>query len=211
MKIAVIQASTQIGRNEVLFEETKRATAHLNAEVLNFGVSENEEKFSYVQIALCVGLLLNSGAVDFVVTGYSSGNGMNIAANALPNVISGYLPAPTDAYLFGRINQGNCASLPLGLNFGWAGEVNLRFTLEKLFEEPMNVGYPKESAERKQADALKLKEIKELAQTDMISVLTGLSLEFIQPILEKSDLLDYIFKYGTNPELIALLKAFKNY
>ncbi|QSE77071.1 RpiB/LacA/LacB family sugar-phosphate isomerase [Lactococcus taiwanensis] len=211
MKIAVIQASTQIGRNEVLFEETKRATAHLNAEVLNFGVSENEEKFSYVQIALCVGLLLNSGAVDFVVTGCSSGNGMNIAANALPNVISGYLPTPTDAYLFGRINQGNCASLPLGLNFGWAGEVNLRFTLEKLFEEPMNVGYPKESAERKQADALKLKEIKELAQTDMISVLTGLSLEFIQPILEKSDLLDYIFKYGTNPELIALLKAFKNY
>ena len=211
MKIAVIQASTQIGRNEVLFEETKRATAHLNAEVLNFGVSENEEKFSYVQIALCVGLLLNSGAVDFVVTGCSSGNGMNIAANALPNVISGYLPTPTDAYLFGRINQGNCASLPLGLNFGWAGEVNLRFTLEKLFEEPMNVGYPKESAERKQADALKLKEIKELAQTDMISVLTGLSLEFIQPILEKSDLLDYIFKYGTNPELIAFLKAFKNY
>lgn len=211
MKIAVIQASTQIGRNEVLFEETKRATAHLNAEVLNFGVSENEEKFSYVQIALCVGLLLSSGAVDFVVTGCSSGNGMNIAANALPNVISGYLPTPTDAYLFGRINQGNCASLPLGLNFGWAGEVNLRFTLEKLFEEPMNVGYPKESAERKQADALKLKEIKELAQTDMISVLTGLSLEFIQPILEKSDLLDYIFKYGTNPELIALLKAFKNY
>lgn len=211
MKIAVIQASTQIGRNEVLFEETKRATEHLNAEVLNFGVSENEEKFSYVQIALCVGLLLNSGAVDFVVTGCSSGNGMNIAANALPNVISGYLPTPTDAYLFGRINQGNCASLPLGLNFGWAGEVNLRFTLEKLFEEPMNVGYPKESAERKQADALKLKGIKELAQTDMISVLTGLSLEFIQPILEKSDLLDYIFKYGTNPELIALLKAFKNY
>lgn len=211
MKIAVIQASTQIGRNEVLFEETKRATAHLNAEVLNFGVSENEEKFSYVQIALCVGLLLNSGAVDFVVTGCSSGNGLNIAANALPNVISGYLPTPTDAYLFGRINQGNCASLPLGLNFGWAGEVNLRFTLEKLFEEPMNVGYPKESAERKQADALKLKEIKELAQTDMISVLTGLSVEFIQPILEKSDLLDYIFKYGTNPELIALLKAFKNY
>ncbi len=211
MKIAVIQASTQIGRNEVLFEETKRATAHLNAEVLNFGVSENEEKFSYVQIALCVGLLLNSGAVDFVVTGCSSGNGMNIAANALPNVISGYLPTPTDAYLFGRINQGNCASLPLGLNFGWAGEVNLRFTLEKLFEEPMNVGYPKESAERKQADTLKLKEIKELAQTDMISMLTGLSLEFIQPILEKSDLLDYIFKYGTNPELIAFLKAFKNY
>lgn len=211
MKIAVIQASTQVVRNEVLFEETKRAVAHLNAEVLNFGVSEDEENFSYVQIALCVGILLNSGAIDFVVTGCSSGNGMNIAANALPNVISGYLPTPTDAYLFGRINQGNCASLPLGLNFGWAGELNLRFTLEKLFEEPLNAGYPKGAAERKKADALKLKEIKELAQTSIINILTGLSAEFIRPILEKSDLMDYIFKNGTNPELIEFLKSHKNY
>ena len=67
MKIAVIQASTQIARNQLLFDETKRAAK--TAEVINFGVNEREENFSYVQIALCVGLLLNSGAVDFVVTG----------------------------------------------------------------------------------------------------------------------------------------------
>ena len=29
------------------------------------------------------------------------------------------LSAPSDAYLFGRINGGNAASVPLGLNFGW--------------------------------------------------------------------------------------------
>lgn len=54
---------------------------------------------------------------------------MSIACNPLLNVISEYLPIPTDAYLFGR-----------------AGELNLRFTLEKLFEEPFNTGYPAESA-----------------------------------------------------------------
>lgn len=207
MKIAVIQGSTQIERNQLLFEETVRATRHLDAEVVNFGVTKNELNFSYVQISLCVGLLLNSGAIDFVVTGCSSGNGMAIAANALPNVICGYLPTPSDAFLFGRINQGNCASLPLGLNFGWSGELNVRFTLEKLFETPMNTGYPLESSSRKKFDAQKVGEIKKLSQTNMISILTGLSAKFVQPIFEKKDLMDFVITNGTNVELIKFLKT----
>jgi ribose 5-phosphate isomerase RpiB len=207
MKIAVIQGSTQIERNQLLFEETVRATRHLDAEVVNFGVTKNELNFSYVQISLCVGLLLNSGAIDFVVTGCSSGNGMAIAANALPNVICGYLPAPSDAFLFGRINQGNCASLPLGLNFDWSGELNVRFTLEKIFETPMNTGYPLESSSRKKFDAQKVGEIKKLSQTNMISILTGLSAKFVQPIFEKKDLMDFVITNGTNVELIKFLKT----
>lgn len=140
MKIAVIQASTQTNKNELIFEETKRAVAKHGYEVLNFGVTIEESELSYIQVSLAVGLLLNSGAVDFVVTGCSSGVGMSIACNTLPNVISGYLPTPTDAFLFGRINSGNCASLPLGLNFGWAGELNLRFTLEKLLKNRSILG-----------------------------------------------------------------------
>jgi len=39
MRIAVIQATTQIGRNQVLYEETKRAVADKEGwEVYNFGV-----------------------------------------------------------------------------------------------------------------------------------------------------------------------------
>ena len=205
MKIAVIQASTQIARNQLLFDETKRAAK--TAEVINFGVNEREENFSYVQIALCVGLLLNSGAVDFVVTGCSSGNGMAIACNALPQVICGYLPTPTDAFLFGRINQGNCASLPLGLNFGWAGEVNLRFTLEKLFETPMNTGYPQASAQRKKKDAEKLKMVKSLASTDIVSIFTELSDAFVRPIFEKKELMHFIIENGTQRECIAFLRT----
>lgn len=206
MRIAVIQASTQIARNQLLFEETKRAVGAKGWPVTNFGVRAEEENFSYIQIALCAGLLLNAGAVDFVVTGCSSGNGMNIAANALPNVICGYLPTPADAYLFGRINQGNCASLPLGLNFGWSGEVNLRFTLEKLFEEPLNIGYPPAAAERKKQDAQMLKTVKKLATTDMVTVMTGLSKTFTQPIFDKKDLMTFILQNGTNTELIDYLK-----
>ena len=51
--------------------------------------------------------------------------------------------------LFGRINDGNAVSLPLGLNFGWAGEINLQCTIEKLFADAFGIGYPPEDAERK--------------------------------------------------------------
>ncbi|WP_306472962.1 RpiB/LacA/LacB family sugar-phosphate isomerase [Bacillus wiedmannii] len=76
MKIAVIQASTQTSKNKLIFEETKRAVAKHGYEVFNFGVTAEESELSYIQVSLAVGLLLNSGAVDFVVTGCSSGAGM---------------------------------------------------------------------------------------------------------------------------------------
>ncbi len=197
MRIAVIQATIQISKNKTLFKATVNATTDAD-EVTNFGVFEGDPTLSYVQVSIIVGLLLNSHAVDYVVTGCSSGNGMDIACNAMPNVICGYLPTPADAYLFGRINHGNCASIPLGLNFGWAGEVNLRFTLEKLFGSPMNVGYPQASAARKEKDALLLKDIKQLSQTDMRAILEGLSEDILQPIFAKRDVMDYIFAQGDN-------------
>lgn len=43
---------------------------------------------------------------------------MMLACNSLPNVICGYVENPQDAFLFGRINNGNAVSIPLGLNFG---------------------------------------------------------------------------------------------
>lgn len=205
MKIAVIQATTQISKNKLLFQATQQAAGASN-EVINFGVFENEPVLSYVQVAILIGLLLNTQAVDYVVTGCSSGNGMTIACNTLPNVTCGYLPTPSDAYLFGRINHGNCASLPLGLSFGWAGELNLQFTLEKLFAGPMNIGYPQEAANRKVHDTQMLQEIKQLSQTTMPTIIAGLSADFMKPISQKQDVFDYIFANGSNAQLMTYLK-----
>jgi len=159
MKIGVIQASSQIEKNTILYECTKDY-----GEVINFGCFEDEENYSYVEIALEICLLISSQAVDFIVTGCSSGQGMMIACNSLPNLICGYLPTPQDAYLFGRINDGNVASLPLGLNYGWAGEINLKATLQQLFEEPFGIGYPLKDAKRKIEDTKKIKIILLLQQ-----------------------------------------------
>ena len=141
MKIGVIQAGSQTDKNKILYETVlKNAKQH---EVVNFGCFSNEkEMYSYVDISIEIGLLIASGAIDFVVTGCSSGQGMMLACNSIPGVLCGYTPTPQDAFLFGRINNGNAVSVPLGLNYGWAGEVNLNYIMEALFSNPFGTGYP---------------------------------------------------------------------
>ncbi len=74
-------------------------------------------------------LLLNLKAVDFVVGGCGTGLGYLNAVMQYPGVFCGHLLTPLDAFLFARINAGNCVSLALNQGYGWAGDVNLRMHL----------------------------------------------------------------------------------
>ena len=159
MKIGVIQASSQRDINPLLYSCVKNATETHSYKVINFGVFPDEISYSYTDIAIMISLLIASESIDFIVTGCSSGQGMMLACNSLPGIICGYVPTPLDAYLFGRINNGNVVSLPLGLNFGWAGELNLQYILEKLFQEPFGAAYPPNEALRKKKDAQKVFEL----------------------------------------------------
>ncbi|MGT2934989.1 RpiB/LacA/LacB family sugar-phosphate isomerase [Streptococcus castoreus] len=153
MRIGVIQASTRVGINELLYQATVKVAGHKHR-VVNLGVFADEiENYSYVDIALMISLLIETDSLDFVVTGCSSGQGMMMACNSLPSLRCGFVQTPQDAYLFGRINNGNVVSLPLGLNFGWSGELNLLYILEKLFTDAFHTGYPTRDASRKQVDA----------------------------------------------------------
>lgn len=183
MRIAVLNASSQKEKNIRLFSAAQKAAAPQGYEVTNLGVFEGEVlELSYLQIALAGGVVLAGGAADFVVTGCSSGTGMMLACNSLPGVLCGYLPTPADAFLFAQINAGNAASLPLGLGHGWCGELNLQYTLEKLFERPFGGGYPPGDAPRKQRDAQRLKQIKRLGQRELVDILAGLEVEFLGPV-----------------------------
>ena len=166
MKIGIIQASSQKSKNRIL-DRCVRDAAGAEHEVINFGIYEDDKReFSYIQAAVCVGLLLESKSVDFVVTGCSSGQGMMLACNTLPGVLCGYAANVSDAYLFGRINNGNAVSYPLCLNWGWGAEINLTETLRALFSTPMGMGYPKEEAGRKIRDAGLLKEMNRFGKVD---------------------------------------------
>ena len=65
-----------------------------------------------------------AGAADFVVTGCGTGMGSMLACNAMPGVFCGLVIDPTDAFLFGQINDGNAMSMPYAKGFGWAAELN---------------------------------------------------------------------------------------
>lgn len=202
MKIAVIQASSQKEKNTLLYESVKESVKHIKAEVINFGIFPEENiTYSYIQTALNISMLLESQAVDFAVTGCSSGQGMMLACNSLPGVLCGYAETPADAYLFGRINDGNALSYPLGLNFGWAAELNLKSTLEKLFEEPFGIGYPREDAKRKQRDARMLKDINRITKRSLAEILPKLDRELVKSALERKIVYDYVMEYGKNEEL----------
>lgn len=210
MKIAVIQASSQKAKNELLYECTKKAVSKSGYEVLNFGIFHDEEKtYSYLQIAFLISVLLESKAVDFVVTGCSSGQGMMLACNSLPSVLCGYIENPSDAFLFGRINDGNAVSFPLGRHFGWAGEVNLQAALDDLFKGPFGSGYPKEEAERKRADTKLLKELNAVTKRNLVEILGELDADFVKSCLQRDCVYHYVCENGQHDQLLDQLKRYR--
>lgn len=200
MKIAVLQGSSQKDKNQLLYEAVKQSVP--SAEVINFGVFEEEqEELTYVEASLLIGLLLSSGAVDFVVTGCSSGQGMMLACNAWPKVCCGYVPTPQDAFLFGRINGGNAISLPLGLGFGWCGELNLQYTLQALFSGEFGCGYPAKDSLRKQRDTNLLKVTSDNNKKHMVEILRALDKQSFSKALSRKNVIDYVFANSQNVEI----------
>ena len=210
MKIGVIQASTRTDINQLLFESVKKA-AGSHHEVINFGIFPGETvNYSYVEVAVMISLLIETGAIDFVVSGCSSGQGMMMACNSLPGLRAGFIQTPQDAFLFGRINHGNVASLALGLNFGWSGELNLQYTLNELFHGEFDIGYPPEAADRKRQEVQLFLELNKLTKKSFLDIIDVLDSRLLSKVLERKNFTDYLFKYGNNQALLTQLHTFKN-
>ena len=196
MKIGVIQASSQAEKNELIFSAVSRY-APKDSQIVNFGCTADEqEKYSYIEVSVLVGLLLASGSLDFVVTGCSSGQGMMLACNNMPGVLCAYAPTPKDAYLFAQINNGNAISLPLGEDYTFSGAQNLENTVKELFSEPFGQGWPKSEADRKLKDTQLLKSIREKSQVSMTEFFGQLGDSITQKILQKRDVIGHILTYG---------------
>ncbi|MCD7893690.1 MAG: RpiB/LacA/LacB family sugar-phosphate isomerase [Erysipelotrichaceae bacterium] len=200
MGIGIILASSQHDKAKIIENILKDI---VNDEIINFGCFDGEE-LSYVEVSILIGLLINSGSVDFVITGCSSGQGMMLACNTMPNVICGYVPTVGDAYLFRHINDGNVVSLSFGLNYGWCGDMEVRYILEVLFDD---IDYPIDDISRKQHDTVLLKQINTLSKVDMITLLKSLDYHLIQNLLTKKNVIKYIINYSTNVDLVEYLKS----
>lgn len=157
-----------------------------------------------------ISLLIETGAIDFMVSGCSSGQGMMMACNSLPGLQAGFIKTPQDAFLFGRINNGNVASLSLGLNFGWAGELNLQYALNELFHGEFGIGYPPEVAERKREEAQLLLTLNDITKKSFLEIIDQLDEALLFKILKRKDLTAYLFDHGSNSLLLERLQFFRN-
>lgn len=154
MRIAVINEFSTKNRNG----DVIKALEELGYEPVNLGMKdlEGEPQLNYLETAFLSALALNLKAVDFVVGGCGTGQGYMNALLQYPSTFCGLLTDPTDAFLYSRINAGNCVSLPLNKGYGGVGgDINLKYIFEKLFNDTYGGGYP-ETRKEFQADLRKI-------------------------------------------------------
>jgi ribose 5-phosphate isomerase RpiB len=182
MKIALIIENSQAAKASIVHESLTAVATPLGHEVHHYGMYTPEDKASltYVMNGLLTGILLNSGAADFVVTGCGTGMGSMLAANSMPGVFCGLVIDPTDAFLFGQINDGNAISMPYSKGFGWAAELNLQDVYAKLFDGERGLGYPRERAAIMKTNRGILKDLKNASCRDMLTVLKTVDQDLIK-------------------------------
>ena len=208
MKIALVIENSQAAKNKIIYETLKKVVEPMGHEVVNYGMysAEDVNALTYVQNGILSAVLLNSGAVDYVVTGCGTGEGAMLACNSFPKVLCGHIESPLDAYLFSQVNDGNCVALPFAQNFGWGGELNLEYIFEKLFSTPGGGGYPKDRVVPEQRNKKILDAVKEVTHVDMITILKKLDKDLVRGALSGEKFAEYFYEDCKCDEIKAAVK-----
>jgi ribose 5-phosphate isomerase RpiB len=181
MKIAVINEISAADKNADIL----KALDGRGHEVLNLGNTRGGDtpELLYIHTGLMSALLLNLKAVDFVVGGCGTGLGYLNSVLQYPGVSCGHLLTPLDAFLFARINAGNCVSLALNQGYGWAGDVNLRLIFDNLFTPETGSGYPPQRAEPQRQGRKLLEQVSQVTHRSMAEILARLPGEILNPVV----------------------------
>lgn len=207
MKIALLNENSQANKNGVIYSSLKDVCDSKGFTLYNYGMREESDySLTYVQLGLLSAILLNSGAVDFVVTGCGTGQGAMLSLNSFPNVLCGLVVEPLDAYLFAQINDGNAISIPYAKGFGWGSELNLKNIFNSLFSEPFGGGYPVERREPEQRNKKILDSVKKVTHKDIMTILKSIDQEFLKSTINNKFFIDNFFRNSKNEEINAYLK-----
>lgn len=182
MKIAVINEGSTKHRNQ----DVTAAVEALGHEVMNLGMKnvEGEPDLSYMETAFLTALVLNLKSADFVVGGCGTGEGYIMAVHQYPGVFCGLLNDPVDAYLYSQVNAGNCISLSLNKGYGGiGGDLNVRYILEKLFNDTYGEGYPPHRKEIQIQARKKLESLSAAAHKTMEEILDSMDQQVLRKAL----------------------------
>lgn len=196
MRIALIQEFSQASKNDLILTTLKRVAEPLGHTVWNTGMqqlnnpydlpddySPNNPRLTYLHVGIQAALLLNSRAVDFVITGCGTAQGVLMSCNMYPGVACGYCLEPTDAYLFLQINAGNALAIPFSKGFGWGAELNLENIFSKALSAPIGQGYPSDRKEAQNRNVRLLAEIKAQVAKPLPEILRDLDKDLVTTAL----------------------------
>ncbi|MGF1751551.1 MULTISPECIES: RpiB/LacA/LacB family sugar-phosphate isomerase [Vibrio] len=204
MKIALMMENSQAGKNAVVYNELTNVVAPLDYSVFNVGMSdENDHHLTYIHLGIMASILVNSKAVDFVVTGCGTGQGAMMSLNIHPGIVCGYCLEPSDAFLFNQINNGNALSLAFAKGYGWGAELNVRYIFEKAFTTgERGQGYPLERAEPQQRNAGILNDVKAaVVKENYLDTLKAIDVELVRTAVTGERFQQCFFEHCQVPEI----------
>jgi len=204
MKIGIVSEKSALTRNKDIVNALKET----DYEFINVGmIKEGDPDLLFTHTGLIAALLLNYGLVDFVIGGCGNGQGFMNAAMQFPNVFCGAIRNSLDAWLFAQINGGNCVSLVLGQEYGFASDIKMKFTIEKLLSVELGSGYPKNRKEPQDKLREELSLISTVTHKRIDDCLRNLDKTFVKtcvthpnfkPVFDQADLSDEIREYLDN-------------
>jgi len=202
MRIAVVNEVSAVNKNPDILKALKS----FDCNIINTGMQspDDQPELTYIHTGLISALLLNLDAVDLVVGGCGTGQGYLNSVMQYPGVFCGLIADPLDAWLFSQINGGNCISLPLNKGYGWAGEINLTYILEKLFVSDMGAGYPEHRKESQQESRTKLKQVSMISHRpmeDILAELVKIDKRMVKTVFSTERFVAAVQKYSKNKAL----------
>jgi len=202
MRIAIINETSAADRNA----DIVAALEGRGFELINCGMKKSgaQPELTYLHTGFLGALLLELRRVDFVVGGCGTGQGFLLSARQYPKVFCGHLLTPLDAWLYARINGGNCVSLALNQGYGWASDVNLRLLFDALFSGGQGTGYP-EARKASQAESrATLTAISTVAHKDFADIVERLPAEMTKRALSYPGIRELVL---SSPSVDARLAA----
>ena len=202
LKIGLIVETSQLFRMPVIEEELRRAAERYGHEVFNY-----TNDTTYAKNGLLGAVLLNSGAVDLVVTGCGTGVGAIVAANSFIGVQCGFVADPCDAQMVRELNLSNAVAMPFSKDFGNEGILNLRFCFDVLLR-PMQVPMYITPETRKGCEEMKqeMDDLKGVCQTPIAEVIRELDAAYVREALDSPTFQMCFFENCRDPQLAELIR-----
>jgi ribose 5-phosphate isomerase RpiB len=206
MKIAVVTETSTAAKNRAVMDALNAVCK--DHEIYNAGMkgTEGEKELFIYETGFITALLLNLKCVDFVIGGCGTGQGYFNCALQFPGVTCALILEAVDAWIYPRINSGNCASLALNKGYGWAAEKNLEFIFEKLFTADFGAGYPAARKEPQKMIREKLALVSDCAHKDFAEIIKTIDAEIFNNVARFPGVADLIKNHAADKG--AAYKAF---